>query len=142
MCLKVNSTPPIMSLQKCPFTQSHKKWSSDFFIVLGIFSFTLLRLNSDFTMPKHSFPTKKTVWMTSFKKKKRVIGEKKKSAKKKKSHFCNSLCCLIRLSSESTTVCVYSFNLYYVNEPVKCLESCDSAGGHSCTACAPLLGER
>lgn len=66
-------------------------------------------------------------------------GEKKGSQKVTLLHH---LCFWIGLSSESTTLCVYSFNLYYVNEPVKCLESCYSTQRTQLHGLSTSLGER
>lgn len=58
MLFRNQLSSPVMSLQKCPLKQSHKEMTLHFFTVLGVFSFTLLGLNSGFTMPKYSFPRK------------------------------------------------------------------------------------
>lgn len=97
-------------------------------------AFAFLGLNHvPFAMPKHPLPQKKISsdnWL-----KKKDIRSLREEKAFKKSHFCIGFCCWIRLSSQSTTLCVYSFNLYYVNEPVKCLKRCSQLSSRTRLHC-------
>lgn len=123
--------PPLCHCRSVLLNRAIKKFCSDFFIAQGFCLTGVERYSFPNAKAPPSPGKKKNLFGQLVLKRYQVLGEEEAS---KKSHFCIGLCCLIRLSSQSTTLCVYSFNLYCVNEPVKCLKRCLQLSSRTRTA--------